>query len=143
MDFRIVLIAFLGAVGIYFLLDETMVDNGSAVARGELHPMLQQACELEPEMCECIYPALEVIGEDEELMSLVMEVGFSGLQGGNAQALAMQRIENISPRTRARLFDAFGRIDVAEMMTCMSRANPAFREVVRSPDVRAIREMSD
>ena len=143
MDFRIVLIAFLGAVGIYFALNETAVDSGGAIARGDLNPILQVACAQEPEACDCIYPMLEVIGEDEELMSLVMEVGFSATRGGNAQAMAMQRLETISPQARNRMFEAISRIDLGELMSCMSRTSPAFRQMVQSPDLRAIREMGE
>ncbi len=143
MDFRIVLVAFLGAVGIYFVMNETMVDGGGAVARGDLHPMLQQACAQEPEMCECVYPVLEVMGDDEELMSLVMEVGLSATHGPNAQAMAMQRLNSVSPEAQARMMNAISRIDIGELMACMSRTSPAFGQMVESPSLREIQEMGE
>ena len=143
MDFRIVLIAFLGAVGIYFVLNETAVDGGGAIARGDLNPILQQACAQEPEACDCVYPILEVIGEDEELMSLVMEIGFSPTGGANAQAMAMDRMGDLSPQARARMFDAISRIDIGEMMACMSRNSPTVHRTVDSPSLREIREMGE
>ncbi len=143
MDFRIVLIAFLGAVGIYFVLNETTVDGGGAIARSDLNPMLQQSCDLSPEACDCVRPMLEAMSDDEELMSMMMEVGFSVMGGGNPQAQALDRIDDLSPQARRRMFEAVSRINLGEMMDCMSRANPAIHQMVQNPSLRQIQEMGE
>ena len=142
MDFRFLMIAFVGAVCVYIVLDNRGSED-FAVADGELAPLFQVACAQEPEMCECIRPILLVVGQDEELMSTVMEVGFSMNQSGDAQVRAFEQMQSISPESRRRLFRALNRMDLGGMLTCMTERNAAFRQMVNSGELEAFQQLAE
>lgn len=140
LDIRFILMGLVAAFGMYFVLTGSSDESGSAVARGPLgsdfDALIDQACAQQPAHCECVAPAMRRIGQDEEVLSVFLEMMQRAVQGPGVVEWMAERFRDMPRRLRSRVFAVIQDIDLQGMNTCLARIDPIYNRLT-GDDVNA------